>query len=123
MDTKTAEMIHQIQDRLSSLGLSPNEDLPALVRHAVVFQEVMRWSNKEINMDLTSKGQNCLSKATMSLPSRSRDSSLECALSSVTGAQQGIDQKVCPKEEEILHQDIDIMVTNLLSHVAPTRSN
>ncbi|RDL30186.1 uncharacterized protein BP5553_10464 [Venustampulla echinocandica] len=109
MDTKTAEIVHQIQDRLSSLGLSPNEDLPALVRQAVIFQEVMRWSNKEKKADSASKEQNKHSKATISLPSRPRDSSVEVALSSATGSQQGTDRKVCPREKEILHQDSDIM--------------
>ena len=106
-DTKTAEIIHQIQDRLSSLGLPPNEDLPALVRQAVVSQEVMRWSNKETNVDLTSKEDNVISEATMSSPSRSRDSRLEVTPSSATGSQQGTDQKVCPNKKEVLHVDSD----------------
>jgi hypothetical protein len=50
-DTRTAEIVHRIQDHLSSLGLSSNEDLPALVRQAVVLQEVVRSSNKEVKVD------------------------------------------------------------------------
>ena len=100
MDTRTAEIVHQIQDHLSSLGLSPNEDLPALVRQAVIFQEVM---------DSTSKEKKKLPAAAISLPSRPRDSSFEAALSSSTGSRQGTDPKVRPKGKEILHQDSDFL--------------
>jgi hypothetical protein len=41
-DLETAELIHQIQDRLSSLNISPNSSLPELIQQAVIFQEVMR---------------------------------------------------------------------------------
>jgi hypothetical protein len=68
MDTGTAEIVHRIQDHLSSLGLSPNEDLPALVRQAVVFQEVMRSSNKEVKADSTPKEEKKLPTAAISLP-------------------------------------------------------
>ena len=106
---RSAEIVHQIQDHLSSLGLSPNEDLPALVRQAVVFQEVMRSSNKEAKADSTSKEERKLPAAAISLPSRPRDSTLEVALSSSTGSRQGTDPKIRPKGKEILHQDSDFL--------------
>jgi len=108
-DTKTAEIVHRIQDRLSSLGLSPNEDLHSLVRQAVVFQEVITWSNEELNVDSKSKEQTKISTATISLPSHPRNSTLEVAPSSVTGSQQGTTQKVCSKGKEILHQESETM--------------
>lgn len=109
IDTKTAEIVHRIQDRLSSLGLPPNEDLPALVRQTVVFQEVMRQSNKEVKADSTLTEHNKVSKIATSLPSRPRDSNLEATLSGTTGSQQGADRKACPKGKQILHQDSDTM--------------
>ncbi|KAH7314340.1 hypothetical protein BKA65DRAFT_571639 [Rhexocercosporidium sp. MPI-PUGE-AT-0058] len=84
MDTRTAEIVHQIQDHLSSLGLPPNEDLPALIRQVVVFQEVTR-------------------STPISLPSPPGESTLEVALSSSTGPRQGSNPKVRPKGKEILH--------------------
>jgi hypothetical protein len=108
MDTRTADIVHQIQDRLSCLGLSPNEDLPALVRQAVVFQEVMRSSNKEVKADSTSKEEKKLPAAAISLPSRPRDSSLEVATSSSTGAQQGTDPQIRPKGKEIPRQQSEL---------------
>jgi hypothetical protein len=98
MDTRIAETVHRIQDHLGSLGLSPNEDLPALVRQAVIFQEVM---------DSTSKEEKNLPAAAISLPSRPRDSSFEAILSSSTGSRPGTDPKVRPKRKDILHQDSD----------------
>jgi hypothetical protein len=41
-DLETAELVHQIQDRLSSLGISPNSHLPELIQQAVILQEVVR---------------------------------------------------------------------------------
>ncbi|KAI9732434.1 MAG: hypothetical protein M1834_001642 [Cirrosporium novae-zelandiae] len=41
-DLETAELIHRVQDRLSSLSISPNSNLPEPIQQAVVFQEVMR---------------------------------------------------------------------------------
>lgn len=41
-DTKTADLVHRIQDRLSSLGISPNSDLPELIQQAVILHEVVR---------------------------------------------------------------------------------
>lgn len=45
-DTETADMVHRIQDRLSSLGISPNEDIRTLVHQAVILQEVMRSTDE-----------------------------------------------------------------------------
>lgn len=105
MDTRTAEIVHQIQDRLSSLGLSPNEDLPSLVRQAVVFQEIMRSNNKEAKMDSTSKEERKLRAAAISLPSPPRDSTFEAALSSSAGSRQGTNPNIHPERKEILLQD------------------
>ena len=105
MDTETAEIVHKVQDRLSSLGLFPNEDLPALVRQAVVLREVMRSSNNEVKADSASREEKKHPATTISLPSRSRDTSLEVALSSSTGSRQGADSKICPKGKEIPYQD------------------
>jgi hypothetical protein len=44
-DTKTTAIVHRIQDRLSSLGISPNEDLPGLVKQAVILQELIGSTN------------------------------------------------------------------------------
>lgn len=107
MDTRTVDIVHRIQDRLSSLGLFPNEDLPALVRQAVVFQEVMRPSNKEVKADSTSKEEKKLPAAAVSLPSHPRGSSLEVAISSPTGYQQATDPQIRPKGKEIPHQQRD----------------
>jgi hypothetical protein len=41
-DLETAELVHRIQDRLSSLNISPNSNLPKLIQQAVILQEVMR---------------------------------------------------------------------------------
>jgi len=46
-DTKTAELIDRIQDRLSSFGISTNEDLPSLIQQAIIFQEVTRPNEGE----------------------------------------------------------------------------
>lgn len=100
-DTKTSEMVHQIQDHLSFLGLSPNEDLPALVRQAVVFQGVLKSSNNELKADLTAKEESKLPTG-ISLPSRPRENSLAVPLSSLTEPQQGIHPKVGLKGKENL---------------------
>jgi hypothetical protein len=90
----------------------------------------MRSSNEEVKADSTSKEEKKLPAATISLPSRPRDSSLEVALSSSTESQQGTDPKVSPKEKEILHQDSDFSLEktrkvppSLLNHIIPTYSN
>src|SRR6266536_106559 len=41
-DLETAELVHRIQDRLSSLNVSPNSNLPELIQQAVILQEVMK---------------------------------------------------------------------------------
>jgi len=41
-DLETAELVHQIQDRLSSLGISPTSNLPKLIQQAVILREVTR---------------------------------------------------------------------------------
>jgi hypothetical protein len=104
-DTRTADIVHRVQDKLSSLGLSPNEDLPSLVRQAVIFHEVVRSSNGEAKADPTSKEANKLPAAAISLPSRPRDSSLEAGLSSSTESRRGTNPIARTKEKEILHQD------------------
>jgi hypothetical protein len=106
-DAKTADMVHQIQDHLSFLGLSPNEDLPALVRQAVVFQGVMRSSNNELKAVLTAKEESKRPKG-ISLPSRPKENSLSAPLSSSTEPRQGIDAKVRLKEKEILPKNSDL---------------
>lgn len=109
MDTETAEIVHKVQDRLSSLGLSPNEDLHALVRQAVVLREVMRSSNKEVKADSASKEEKKHPATTIPLPSRPRDSSLEVALSSSTESRRGADPRISPKAKEIPYQDDDVL--------------
>ena len=104
MDARTAEIVHQIQDRLSSLGLSPNEDLPALVRQAVVFQEVMRSTTKEAKADSGSKEDMEPPAVPISSPSPPRHSR-----SRSTGSGQGNDPKINPKEKEILQQDSGVL--------------
>jgi hypothetical protein len=106
-DTKTAEMVHQIQDHLSFLGLSPNEDLPALVRQAVVFQGVMRSSNNELKAGLTAKEESKL-PTDISLPPRPKENSLSAPLSSSTEPQQGIDPQVRLKGKNILLKNSDL---------------
>jgi len=41
-DLETAELVHRIQDRLSSLDISPTSNLPKLIQQAVILQEVAR---------------------------------------------------------------------------------
>jgi hypothetical protein len=41
-DLETVELVRRIQDRLSSLNISPNSNLPELIQQAVILQEVMR---------------------------------------------------------------------------------
>jgi len=106
-DTKTAEMVHQIQDHLSFLGLSPNEDLPALVRQAVVFQGVMRSSNNEFKAGLTATEES-KPPTGISLPSRPKENSLPAPLSSSTEPRQGIDAKVRLKGKDILLKNSDL---------------
>ena len=110
MDTRTAEIVHQIQDRLSSLGLSPNEDLPALVRQAVVLQEVMRSSTKEAKADSRSKEDMEPPAVPTSSPSPPGDSTLKIPRSSSAGSQQGNNPKINLKEKETLEQDSDSLV-------------
>jgi hypothetical protein len=40
-DPKTAQLVHRIQDRLSSLRISPNDNLQDLIQQAVILQEVV----------------------------------------------------------------------------------
>jgi hypothetical protein len=105
--TKTAEMVHQIQDHLSFLGLSPNEDLPALVRQAVVFQGVMRSSNNELKAVSTAKEESKVPKG-ISLPSRPKENSSSAPLSSSTEPRQEIDAKFRLKGKEILRENSDL---------------
>lgn len=105
MDTKTADIVHRIQDHLSVLGLSANEDLSALVRQAVVFQEVMRSSNNRAQEDPTSKEEKKIHGATISLPSRPSCIISEAAISGSTWSQQGTDPHIRPNGKEISHQE------------------
>lgn len=105
-DTKTAEMVHQIQDYLSFLGLSMNEDLPSLVRQAVLFQGVMRSSNNELKANSIAKEEGKLPTG-ISLPSRSREKSLAVAVSR-TEPRQGINSKVRLKGKGILPNNSDL---------------
>jgi hypothetical protein len=46
-DVTTADMVHRIQDRLSSLGIPPNNDTKTLVQQAVILQEAWAISKEK----------------------------------------------------------------------------
>jgi hypothetical protein len=86
-NTNTAELVHRIQDRLSSLGISPGGGLPALIQQAVVLQEVMRSSDKEPKVDSTLKDEKELSEtATETHP---KESNLKAKSSRLPDAREG----------------------------------
>ncbi|KAF4626317.1 hypothetical protein G7Y89_g11841 [Cudoniella acicularis] len=45
-DVETAELVHRIQDRLTSLNITPDSNLPDIIQQVVVFQEVSK-ANQE----------------------------------------------------------------------------
>jgi hypothetical protein len=72
-DTETAELVHRIQDRFSSLGISPNDDLASLVQRAVILQEVMRPTDEKQGLDQEMEDKN--KTIPTSIPNRPRDTS------------------------------------------------
>ncbi|KAH8771538.1 hypothetical protein BGZ57DRAFT_434042 [Hyaloscypha finlandica] len=102
-NTNTAELLHRIQDRLSSLGISPGGDLPALIQQAVVLQEVMRSSDKEPKVDSTLKYKKQLSEtATETHP---RDSTLKAKSSRLPDAREGPDPQTLQEHKAIKQRD------------------
>ena len=102
-DSKTAEIVHRIQDRLSFLGITPNENLPALVRQAVILQEVMRsTAGKEIS-DLKAEDKN--ETIQTSIPNRPNETSREVAPSNQEQSEESFERKAKHKSKEIQQQD------------------
>jgi len=98
-NTNTAELVHRIQDRLSSFGISPGGDLPALIQQAVVLQEVMRSSDKEPKVDSTLKDKKQLSET--ATETHSRDSTLKAKSSRLPDAREGPDPQTLQEHKAI----------------------
>jgi hypothetical protein len=102
-NTNTAELVHRIQDRLSSLGISPGGNLPALIQQAVVLQEVMRSSDKERKVDSTLKDEKELSEtATETHP---KDSTLKVKSSRLPDAREGPEPQTHQEQKAIQQRD------------------
>ncbi|KAE9382048.1 hypothetical protein N431DRAFT_16769 [Stipitochalara longipes BDJ] len=78
-DTDMAQLVHRIQDRLSSLCISPNEDLPALIRQSIIFQEVMRPSDNEPKEGSDLEGATIYSSSDTASPTNLNESPLKAA--------------------------------------------
>jgi hypothetical protein len=98
-DIKTADIVYRIQDRLSSLGIAPNEDIQALVQQAVILQEV--WGTTNENDKLNPKADDEMKNAeAASVLKHPKGRFAEVTLSHQKQSEKGIEQRVGPKSQE-----------------------
>jgi hypothetical protein len=88
-DVKTAETVHQIQDRLASLEIPPNNNLLELIQQTVVIQEVLRANLKKAKPNSDAKDEIESSKSDIPFSLRPKAKSPEVSSSTYERTEEG----------------------------------